>query len=300
MGCQPTSAVRLGTTVHFTSRIASVSVVVPIVGGCRLNRTLGAPTAPSVAERAYSGHIRTLGGRPAPSVGLGRTALTFRPGGPFHSHDDDHIHQPGRPHRRPRLGAICAATSTSRASPSPTPVLGAGRVPGAGRAVRRRRFRSTIDMARHRFGDGRYRYFDHPLPASVEAARPRSTPTSRRSRTLVGAACRATRPGSPHARGAARALPARRAGHARRRSSCATARATGTRSIRTSTARCTSRSRCSPCSRTRSATTPAASSCCSSSAPAPRAARTSCAGRRTCARLWARGRCSSSTNSPPA
>ena len=26
------------------------------------------------------------------------------------------------------------------------------------------RFRSTIDMARHRFGDGRYRYFDHPLP----------------------------------------------------------------------------------------------------------------------------------------
>jgi hypothetical protein len=25
-------------------------------------------------------------------------------------------------------------------------------------------FRATIDMARHRFGDGRYRYFDHPLP----------------------------------------------------------------------------------------------------------------------------------------
>jgi uncharacterized protein len=33
------------------------------------------------------------------------------------------------------------------------------------------RFRSTIDMARHRFGDGRYRYFAHPLPALVEAAR---------------------------------------------------------------------------------------------------------------------------------
>ena len=29
------------------------------------------------------------------------------------------------------------------------------------------RFRSTIDMARHRFGDGRYRYFDHPLPAAI-------------------------------------------------------------------------------------------------------------------------------------
>jgi hypothetical protein len=28
-------------------------------------------------------------------------------------------------------------------------------------------FRSTIDMARHRFGDGRYRYFDHPLPQTI-------------------------------------------------------------------------------------------------------------------------------------
>ena len=29
------------------------------------------------------------------------------------------------------------------------------------------RFRSTIEMARHRFGDGRYRYFDHPLPDPI-------------------------------------------------------------------------------------------------------------------------------------
>jgi uncharacterized protein len=29
------------------------------------------------------------------------------------------------------------------------------------------RFRSTIDMSRHRFGDGRYRYFDHPLPGAI-------------------------------------------------------------------------------------------------------------------------------------
>jgi hypothetical protein len=29
------------------------------------------------------------------------------------------------------------------------------------------RFRSTIDMARHRFGAGRYRYFDHPLPETI-------------------------------------------------------------------------------------------------------------------------------------
>jgi uncharacterized protein len=33
------------------------------------------------------------------------------------------------------------------------------------------RFRSTIDMARYRFGDGRYRYFDHPLPAAIEKLR---------------------------------------------------------------------------------------------------------------------------------
>jgi hypothetical protein len=32
-------------------------------------------------------------------------------------------------------------------------------------------FRSTIDMARHRFGDGRYRYFDHPLPDEIQGAR---------------------------------------------------------------------------------------------------------------------------------
>ena len=31
------------------------------------------------------------------------------------------------------------------------------------------RFRSTIDMARHRFGDGRYRYFEHPLPDTISA-----------------------------------------------------------------------------------------------------------------------------------
>jgi uncharacterized protein len=30
-----------------------------------------------------------------------------------------------------------------------------------------RRFRSTIDMARHRFGEGQYRYFGNPLPRMV-------------------------------------------------------------------------------------------------------------------------------------
>jgi hypothetical protein len=33
------------------------------------------------------------------------------------------------------------------------------------------RFRTTIDMARHRFGDGRYRYFDHPLPDTIAGLR---------------------------------------------------------------------------------------------------------------------------------
>ena len=33
------------------------------------------------------------------------------------------------------------------------------------------RFRATIDMARHRFGDGRYRYFDHPLPEPIAELR---------------------------------------------------------------------------------------------------------------------------------
>jgi hypothetical protein len=33
------------------------------------------------------------------------------------------------------------------------------------------RHRSTIDMARHRFGRGQYKYFDHPLPAAVRDLR---------------------------------------------------------------------------------------------------------------------------------
>ncbi len=32
-------------------------------------------------------------------------------------------------------------------------------------------FRSTIEMARHRFGEGRYRYFSHPLPDAIQTAR---------------------------------------------------------------------------------------------------------------------------------
>ena len=32
-------------------------------------------------------------------------------------------------------------------------------------------FRSTVEMARHRFGQGRYRYFSHPLPDAIQSAR---------------------------------------------------------------------------------------------------------------------------------
>jgi hypothetical protein len=32
-------------------------------------------------------------------------------------------------------------------------------------------FRSTVTMARHRFGEGEYRYFDHPLPDAVSQLR---------------------------------------------------------------------------------------------------------------------------------
>jgi hypothetical protein len=33
------------------------------------------------------------------------------------------------------------------------------------------RFRSTVTMARHRFGDGEYKYFDHPLPETIAELR---------------------------------------------------------------------------------------------------------------------------------
>ncbi|HZE31114.1 MAG TPA: proline hydroxylase, partial [Actinoallomurus sp.] len=33
------------------------------------------------------------------------------------------------------------------------------------------RFRSTVDMGRHRFGSGEYRYFDRPFPEPVQRLR---------------------------------------------------------------------------------------------------------------------------------
>jgi uncharacterized protein len=52
------------------------------------------------------------------------------------------------------------------------------------------RFRSTIDMARYRFGSGQYRYFDHPLPPLVADLRrafyPHLLPIAREWATRLG------------------------------------------------------------------------------------------------------------------
>jgi len=53
--------------------------------------------------------------------------------------------------------------------------------PGECRDLRRlygegRRFRSTIDMGRHRFGEGEYRYFANPLPRIVRELRREAYP----------------------------------------------------------------------------------------------------------------------------
>ncbi len=70
------------------------------------------------------------------------------------------------------------------------------------------RFRSTIDMARHRFGEGRYRYFDHPLPGADRRAAQRVLPAPRAGRERLVGACSAVTGRVPaRARGAARALP---------------------------------------------------------------------------------------------
>jgi len=47
------------------------------------------------------------------------------------------------------------------------PILDEGECAGLADLFDQGRFRSTVEMARHRFGDGRYRYFDHPLPTPI-------------------------------------------------------------------------------------------------------------------------------------
>ncbi len=52
-------------------------------------------------------------------------------------------------------------------------------------------FRSTVHMARHRFGEGEYRYFAYPLPVVIEELRhalyPNLVPIARRWHEKLGA-----------------------------------------------------------------------------------------------------------------
>jgi uncharacterized protein len=88
------------------------------------------------------------------------------------------------------------------------------------------RFRSTIEMARHRFGDGRYRYFDRPLPEPITGLRGslyrHLAPIAEWSGLLGAPATRSRSSTSSSWRTAATS-----ARSARLLSSCATARVTG-------------------------------------------------------------------------
>jgi uncharacterized protein len=57
-----------------------------------------------------------------------------------------------------------------------------------------RHFRSRIDMARHRFGEGEYKYLDYPLPAIVQELRgalyPRLAETANRWMAALGSSTR--------------------------------------------------------------------------------------------------------------
>jgi len=65
-----------------------------------------------------------------------------------------------------------------------------------------RRFRKTVDMARHHFGAGEYKYFADPLPPLVAALR---SETYRRLAPIANEMERALRkPGAPNPKGSAR------------------------------------------------------------------------------------------------
>jgi hypothetical protein len=51
------------------------------------------------------------------------------------------------------------------------PVLSGAECRALAGLFERGRFRSTVDMARHRFGEGEYKYFDRPLPDAVAELR---------------------------------------------------------------------------------------------------------------------------------
>ncbi|MEZ5409887.1 MAG: 2OG-Fe(II) oxygenase [Acidimicrobiales bacterium] len=67
-----------------------------------------------------------------------------------------------------RIGAGLDESGVAPAGPVLSPALCAELVASSSHDAS---FRSTVDMARHRFGAGIYRYFAYPLPAVVEALR---------------------------------------------------------------------------------------------------------------------------------
>ena len=123
-------------------------------------------------------------------------------------------------------------------------LLDTERVPGRSRRMydEVERFRSTVDMARHRFGAGQYRYFDHPLPESVAELRaafyPHLLPIARDWADRLG------RPAPwPDTLDEWLDMCHDAGQTSRRPSCCATARATGTPCTATSTATWCSRCR---------------------------------------------------------
>ncbi len=70
------------------------------------------------------------------------------------------------------------------------PLLSAAECAGLSALFEGGRFRSTIEMARYRFGEGSYRYFDHPLPPEVAELRAalyaRLAPVANGWRELLG------------------------------------------------------------------------------------------------------------------
>ena len=100
-----------------------------------------------------------------------------------------------RPHRRPRLARPPARLDEHGFVQTP-PVLTAAERAELAESFDGGRFRSTIEMRRHRFGEGTYRYFDQPLPGAIAEPAAPSTRRWRRPQT-GGPSGSASRPRCP-------------------------------------------------------------------------------------------------------